>query len=337
MRHEPVVRLIIGRLALFVVPASALWALLPVIATQRLGLDAGGYGLLFSALGVGAVVGALTLGAVKRWLSSNAVLGVSALTYGVALALLLVGPLPVALLVLVLAGYGWTATASTLVAELQLYLPGWVRARATAIYLMTFTGSMALASPVWGLLAQGAGLVAAVLAAAVLVALNTLVGVVLRVRECEGVDRTPVAYWSDSIHLLEPDPDAGPVAVEVELDVAPGQEEAFLAAMQQMRRSRQRSGAFRWELYRVPEVPGRYVELFHVASWEEHLMQHRGRLTAEDQAIEEHAFSHLVRPPRARHLLPPGALPGQASPDGTGPTRSPAAGPSAGLRHGRAG
>ena len=38
VRHEPVVRLILLRLAVFVAPATAMWALLPLIANRQLGL-----------------------------------------------------------------------------------------------------------------------------------------------------------------------------------------------------------------------------------------------------------------------------------------------------------
>ncbi len=58
MRHAPGVRRILWRAALFVLPASALWALLPVIASVRLHQGSGGYGLLLAALGAGAVAGA---------------------------------------------------------------------------------------------------------------------------------------------------------------------------------------------------------------------------------------------------------------------------------------
>lgn len=63
--HEPVMRRILLRAILFVAPAMALWALLPLIASRRLGLAADGYGALFGALGVGAIVGALVLGRVS--------------------------------------------------------------------------------------------------------------------------------------------------------------------------------------------------------------------------------------------------------------------------------
>ncbi|HSK32154.1 MAG TPA: MFS transporter, partial [Propionicimonas sp.] len=136
VRHEPVVRLILLRLAVFVAPATAMWALLPLIANRQLGLGAAGYGILFGALGVGAITAALTVGRIARRVSANVLLSLMGLLFGVALALTMVVPglLP-ALPLLVLLGYAWTATASTLNAELQLYLPGWVRARAIAVYL----------------------------------------------------------------------------------------------------------------------------------------------------------------------------------------------------------
>src|SRR5207344_2890767 len=61
VRYAPVVRRILLRSTLFLVPASALWSLLPLIASQRLAQGADGYGLLLGALGVGAIAGAFIL------------------------------------------------------------------------------------------------------------------------------------------------------------------------------------------------------------------------------------------------------------------------------------
>jgi hypothetical protein len=75
--------------------------------------------------------------------------------------------------------------------------------------------------------------------------------------------------------------------------------------MEAMRRSRLRSGASRWDLYRVGEQPDLFTEQFQVPTWREHQLQHDGRLTAEDQAIEDAAFAHIIGTPRTRHLIPP--------------------------------
>ena len=49
-RHSPPLRALIVRNLSFCFCASALWALLPVIARDQLGLGAGGYGLLIGGL-----------------------------------------------------------------------------------------------------------------------------------------------------------------------------------------------------------------------------------------------------------------------------------------------
>src|SRR5437899_6622511 len=90
--HEPVVRRIMLRAILFVAPAMSLWGLLPLIASQRLGLAADGYGPLLGALGVGAVLGALILGRVSARLSTNGTLRSGAVVYAAALAVLVVVP-----------------------------------------------------------------------------------------------------------------------------------------------------------------------------------------------------------------------------------------------------
>ena len=86
--------------------------------------------------------------------------------------------------------------------------------------------------------------------------------------------------------------------------VAPEQYADWRVAMESMRRSRLRSGASRWELYRVGERADTYLEIFTVPSWAEHLHQHQIRLTAEDQAIEQRAFSFVSEQATTAHLLP---------------------------------
>ena len=64
-------------------------------------------------------------------------------------ALVTVPGYPAALVILVGAGLSWTTTISTLVGELQLFLPRWVMARGMAIWTMVFTGCQALGALLW--------------------------------------------------------------------------------------------------------------------------------------------------------------------------------------------
>jgi quinol monooxygenase YgiN len=304
--HEPIVRRILLRVILFIAPGMVLWALLPLIASQRLGLGAAGYGALFGALGAGAIVAALALGRVRGRLSTNGLLMAAGIVFAAALALIvLVTNFLAALPILLFAGLAWTAVISTLIAELQLFLPVWVRARGLAIYLVTFTGSMTVGALIWGLVAESVGVQLTFFAAAVVMLGGVVGGLFWRVPETGHLDSEPAIYWPEARLAFDPQPDTGPVLVTVEYIVAPDREEAFLEAMDRLQRSRRRTGATRWELYRDGDRPDRFVEAFSVPSWEEHLRQHEGRMTGADRTVEEAALAYSDPPARAEHLLPP--------------------------------
>ena len=171
--------------------------------------------------------------------------------------------------------------------------------------MVVFTGSQAVGAVVWGLVADRASVEAAFLAAAGLVVVGVVAGLFWKVPETGHLDREPAVYWSEPTLGIDPAPDGGPVLVSVHFTVAPERETAFLEAMDELRGSRLRTGASRWELYRDAEHPDRFTEMFSVPSWEEHLRQHEGRLTGSDQAIEELALSFSDPPTHAEHLLPP--------------------------------
>jgi MFS family permease len=305
--NEPVMRRLLLRMVVFVAPGMALWALLPLIANQRLGLGADGYGALFAALGVGAIVGALVLGRATTP-SVNTILAAGGILYAAALAMLVLAPsFAGALATLVLSGLAWMAVTSTLQAELQVVLPAWVRARAVAVYTVIFMGSQTVGALLWGVVANRVGLQPAVLLAAAAVVVGVGAGVAWRVPETAHLDPRPAVYWGDPRVAVDPEPDTGPVLVAVHYTVPVERQRAFLEAMEQLRRSRRRTGASRWELYRDGEQPDRFVELFRVPSWEEHLRQHEGRLTGTDQAVEEAALAFSDPPAAADHLFPPDA------------------------------
>jgi len=304
--HEPVVRRILLRTVLFIAPGAVLWALLPLIAREVLGVDAGAYGALFGALGVGAIVAALVMGRVRDHLSTNRLLAASAVLFAAVLVVLVLVPnFVVSMVLLVFAGMTWTAVISTLNAELQVFLPVWVRGRALAMYLVTFAGTQALASVLWGQVTERVGVRTTFLIAAGVMLAGVVAGLFWSVRETGHLDREPAVYWPEPRLAVEPEPDSGPVMVAVHYTIATSKEPEFLAAMEVLRSARRRTGAASWELYRDAEQPDRFVDIFRVPSWEEHLRQHEGRLTATDQQIEEAALAFSDPPARADHLLPP--------------------------------
>ena len=169
---------------------------------------------------------------------------------------------------------------------------------------MVFLGTQSVAAPVWGLVTQLAGLQVALAVAAALIGVSVLTGLLLRVPDSQGLDRSPLAYWDTPRLQVDPDSGSGPILVSIQYSVDDESHSEFLEAMQAMRRSRLRSGSTRWSLYRVGEDPHLFVEQFEVPSWQEHQHQHEGRLTAEDKSIEDAAFAHIVGTPQTHHLLP---------------------------------
>jgi MFS family permease/quinol monooxygenase YgiN len=315
IRHSPVIRRILLTAALFSIPASAIWALLPVVASHRLGLGAGGYGVLLGALGVGAVGGAVALPRLRAGLSDTRMLLLSFCGYAAVMVAIASthSTLFVAAL-LVPAGLAWIAVLATLNAEMQLFIPGWVRARGLSIYQVVLLGGMAIASAGWGILAVQTGLAVALLIAGGLLAVSALALVRWPLADVGHLDRSPAVYWPEPHLVMEPAPEA-PVLVSVRYTVAPGNVAAFIEAMERVRRSRQRTGATRWELYREGEDPHQFVELYLVRSWEEHMRQHGGRMTGTDRDVERAALALAEGPTVVAHLFPPdGELDGGPAP-----------------------
>ena len=82
--NSPIFRRILLRAALFLFPASALFALLPVAAAHRWHLGAAGYGVALGAVGLGAVVSVMFAARLRQKVSDNLLLAGSAATYGLA-------------------------------------------------------------------------------------------------------------------------------------------------------------------------------------------------------------------------------------------------------------
>jgi predicted MFS family arabinose efflux permease len=166
--HSRHMRRILVRAALFAFPASALWALLPVVASQQFHLRAIGYGAVLGTVGVGAVSGALVMTRLTATLSANALLALAALVAAAGLLAAAYLPLGVAVVLLLLAGVAWIATLTTLTVAAQVALAPSLRARGLGMYLVILIGSQALGSLVWGVVASDYGLIVSLTASAVL-------------------------------------------------------------------------------------------------------------------------------------------------------------------------
>jgi len=306
-RHSPAMRVVLIRTLGFFVFSSALWAMLPLVGRRELGLDAAGYGALLGCMGVGAVVGALMLKRLRKKVSSNWIsIGATCLFAVATLALALASNGWLAGAVMFFAGLAWIGMLTSLNVAAQMASPGWVKARALAVYLLVFQGAMTGGSILWGSLASNTTVPVALAIAAVGQAVAVLMAFRWRLPEDSSTDLAPSNHWADPVVAVPLVHDRGPVLIEIEYWIAPERMAAFTAALRNFRGTRFRDGAIRWDVWEDVAEPGRVVEEFVVESWVEHQRQH-ARVTHTDALDQKllNAFHIGAQPPRVRHLLRP--------------------------------
>ena len=304
--HAGVVRRLLVQLAVFMVPANALWALLPLVANGPLGLSSGGYGLLLAAVGTGSVGGAFVMPAIRRRLGIGRVVGLTSVVFGAAMVVVaLVPSLPVVLVALVIGGVAWIGVVTTLNGTVQAFLPAWVRARGLAVYQLVLFGSTAVGAALAGVVATPLGVVGVLAAAGVLTALGA--GLLLvsgfpvltdRQRAATPMPLSDVAFVPDD-HAAA----TGETLVLLHWTVPAGSVDEFRARAARLGKSRRRTGARDWNLYRDAATgPDAWVEAFRVGSWQEHVDQHEVRQTGDDARMLE-AVREVAGEPRVEHLV----------------------------------
>jgi MFS family permease len=303
VRHSPSILKVLVRTGAVMFFSSALFALLPSVA-RSVNKSAIGYGLLLGCFGAGAVVGALVMQPARaRWSTEAivsagvAILGLVILTAGTLHRLSTLAPL------MLFGGAAWVLFISLINALVQNLAPNWVRARVLAIFILVYQGSFALGSAAWGAVAQRSGIGIALISAG----MGTIatIGLLLFARLPDSTaDVSPWNHWRVPLVAKEEssDLDHGPVLVTAEYSVIPGREAEFVEAIHEYGRIRRRDGAYRWSVYRDTELSDRYLEIFLVHTWAEHLRQHE-RLTQADRELERRLRGYLARDPAVRHLI----------------------------------
>ncbi len=306
-RHAPALRLVLIRAVGFFVFGSALWAMLPLVARRGLGLDAAGYGALLGCMGAGAVIGALLLKRLRGKVSANAIsIGATVLFALATVSLALAGSAVFAGGVMLVAGLAWIGMLTSLNVAAQMASPGWVKARALAVYLLVFQGAMTGGSLLWGALAARTDVATALTIAAAGQGVALLLALVWRLPGGSAVDLAPSNHWAEPIVAVPPAGDRGPVLIEIEYRVEPELVAEFVAVLRRFSAVRRRDGAIRWDVWEDAAEPGRVTEGFVVESWLEHQRQH-ARVTHADRIDQEtlNRFHIGDTPPVVRHLLRP--------------------------------
>lgn len=307
-RHAPELKSVMVRTGVFALCASALWAMMPLVARVELKLGAFAYGVLLGCLGAGAVAGVFVIAWARRSVSTNLLVVLGTIVFaGTTAALGYLTNYALLCVALFAGGVAWMTAMSSFNVSAQTVVPEWVRARALALYLLVFFGSLAAGAATWGALAERVGIELTLFAAAAAMLVGLAATPFFPLYGGEGLDLNPSLHWTDPTFVQEPHPERGPVLVTVEYLIDPARSEEFARVMQDVKRIVRRDGATRWGLFADTARPGRYLETFLVESWAEHMRQH-ARVTNEDRAPQSRARSFHVgdAPPVVTHLVAEG-------------------------------
>ena len=289
VRHTPAMRAAMIRAVAYFLPTAAVWGLLPLVVREQLGLGAGSFGLLLGLMGVGGVTSGMLLPRLHGIGRGTTVFCASLVScggMGLVAATHHWGP---AALGMLLFGLGWVAASSTAQAAAQLVAPAWVRARALAIYQLSFNGALAAGSLIWGGLGAWLGLQQSMALAA---AVSAVLAVLARRYP---LDQTEAEAQPAADLLPMPEAPApelaavlprlpGRILETMRYRVAPRDRAAFLSAMEAVQHVRWRSGALDWRLYEDVAHPDGWLETWSMENWTDHLRE-RVRLSDEDRQL----------------------------------------------------
>ena len=302
--NSPSIRIVLARTFVTGIFGGSVSALMPLVVRDLLHGGAQAYGIMLGAFGMGAVIGALNIGEVRKRMTGEAAVRTCALTMGVAIAAIGLSREPVlTAAALVIAGAVWMLAVALFNIGVQLSAPRWVAGRSLAAFQASIAGGIAIGSWGWGRLTDAAGVETALLVSGGLMFLSPLIGLWLRMPRIGGRDGEAEVLADPEVRLSLTGR-SGPLVVEIEYRVAQDNARAFHNVMQDVQLSRQRNGAYGWSIARDIADPELWTERYHCPTWLDFLRQ-RNRATQSERALHQRAIDFHIGPDpvRVRRML----------------------------------
>lgn len=279
--HSPPIRVVLVRVVILGLAGGSIAGLMPLVASDLIRGDATTYGLLLGALGVGAVIGAVTVAPVSERLGAEGAAGVCALLLGGCMAIVAFSStLWLTLAVLVVAGVVWTLSITQFNISIQLGVPRWVAGRALAAFQAAIAGGVAIGSWLWGIAADHWSVSTALALSAAVIAATAGLRFLLRLPETVIRDNNQVLLGDVDV-ALDIKGRSGPIIIEIEYRIDPDEARAFYRAMQGVQQTRHRNGAYDWSIARDIGDPWAWSERFYCPTWHDYLRM-RDRNTQEE-------------------------------------------------------
>jgi MFS family permease len=198
VRRSSELHAVFTRTGTFALCASALWALLPVVAKAEISSTSSGYGILLGCLGAGSVIGAGVFARLRHTVNADHVVAGGSLVFAAAIfSLGFLTHFELLCLAMVAGGIAWMSVMSTFNVSTQIVLPGWVRGRALSCYLLVFQGSLAIGSWLWGEVALRWGTRVSLSAAGTAMVAGLAAAARFRLREIREWQMTAAMRWPE--------------------------------------------------------------------------------------------------------------------------------------------
>ena len=203
--NSPSIRIVLTRTLVTGIIGGSVMALMPLIARDLLHGGAQTYGIMLGAFGMGAVIGALNIGTLRKQMSGEAAIRACTISMAGAIMAVALSRQPVlTAAALVVAGAVWMAAVALFNIGVQLSAPRWVAGRSLAAFQASIAGGIAIGSWGWGYLTDMAGVQTALLVSAAMMLVSPLLGLWLRMppvgarnEDCGGSGRPRGAAVAD--------------------------------------------------------------------------------------------------------------------------------------------
>ena len=311
--HSPANRAILLRVLTFIVPATVIWAQVPIIAASQLhmtGRPDANTALIFMFVGMGAIFGVFLMPGLHGRYRIDPVVNVCTALFALGLIVLsVVHTIWIAAFILIFLGFNWVIIPTNFNTATQKSVPPWVKGRAISFYLTVLFGSFAIGGALWGRVTTHASIHMTLLLGGLSMAAFLLLAFWYPLTLNEGIDLAPADV--EAIKAAGPDlpaqldPVAGPIDVSVDYEVHPDKVREFAAMHRRLREVRRRCGAARWTLRSVSdEQVVRFTERYRFANGAEY-QRYPARMTRADAKFLDsvrafHAGSNVI----ARHVDP---------------------------------
>lgn len=300
-KYSKVMRSVMLRSFVFGISASALWALLPVLAHNNT-TDTGKasiYGYMLGALGTGAIIGSAIVNKLCNLVDTNKM--ISSASILLSIVMLLIGSLNIKLLIfgaLMIGGSCWITVLASYNSSVQMLVPDWVKARALALYQTTLYAGLAIGSFCWGHIAGIRNVKFGILIAGLLLLISTIALLKLKLPKLDDKNNS-IMHQVQPKYNLEFSKYKESIIVSIEYCIPVNRTNDFINIIIKLRNVRLRNGAKSWSLYRNVEDKEVWQEIFLIRNWLQYLRM-LSRITIADKIIIDKVNKmHIgIKPPR---------------------------------------